>query len=54
MVQKSSEIIYLDYYFLEVIFTKIPLFSKALITVIISFVSLFVIAIPEPLIDANL
>ena len=54
MVQKSSEIIYLDYYFLEVIFTKIPLFSKALITAIISFVSLFVIAIPEPLIDANL
>ena len=39
--------------FLVVPFNKIPLFSKDLITFTISFISLFVRVIPEPLLDVN-
>ena len=39
--------------FLIVPFNKIPLFSKDLITFIISLISLFVRVIPAPLLDVN-
>ena len=41
---------YLLVIFVVVTFIKIPLFSKGLITFIIFFISLFVRAIPEPVI----
>ena len=39
--------------FLVVLFNKIRLFSKDLITFVMYFISLFAIAIPEPLLDVN-